>query len=165
MKRTSILAALLLALFFSQLGCGGPAIGDLKTLQISAGSTNLVGEGGTLQLSVVGRYSSGDTKDLSNAVTYVVTPQGTDANGTALAAPPQTITVSTTGLVTAVAPFVCTWVDVGTSTTASWALSGSYQIVGTFHGISSQPIFISVAAAVGSNSGGNNPNLACGPTT
>ncbi len=165
MKRTSILAGLLLALVFFQLGCGGPAVGDLKTLQISANSTNLVGEGGTLQLSVTGKYSSGDTRDLSNVVTYIVTPQGTDANGTALSAPPQTITVSTTGLVTAVAPFVCTWVDVGTSSTASWAISGSYEIVATFHGISSQPIFISVAAAVGSNSGGNNPTLACGPTS
>lgn len=168
MKRTSILATMVLALMFSQLGCGGPAVGDLKTIQLSSTSTNLVGIGGTAQLTAIGHYTSNASKDLTIHVTYIVTPMGSDVNGNALSAPPNTMTVSTTGLLTAVSPAVCTWGATGasgSSAPAGWFLTGSYQIVATFQGITSQPVYIGVASAIGSNSGNNNPNLLCGPSS
>lgn len=158
MKRTSILAALALALMFSQLGCGGPAVGHLKTIQLFATSNNLAGEGGTAQLTAIGNYSSNASKDLTIHVTYVVTPTGSDDTGAALSTPPNTMMVSSTGLLTAVPPFVCTWVSQTNGTTTSWYLSGSYQIVATFQGVTSQPIYISVASSAGNNSTGQ-----CGP--
>ncbi|HKW16086.1 MAG TPA: hypothetical protein VJO35_01115 [Terriglobales bacterium] len=167
MKRTSILAALIATVMFTQLGCGDPALGKLQTLQLNTTTTNLVGIGGKAQLSVTGTYTSTDAKDLSTKVTYVITPTGTDVNGAALMASPNTVTISSTGLLTAVDPAVCTWGAAGASgstTPAGWFLTGSYQIVATFQGITSQPVFVGVASAIGSNAGNNNPNLLCGPS-
>lgn len=167
MKRTSILAALVAALMFTQLGCGGPALGNLQTLQLSSSGTNLIGIGGKVQLSVSATYSSTNVKDISTVATYIVTPTGTDVNGSPLMAPPNTITVSSTGLVTGVDPAVCTWGATGASgstTPAGWFLTGSYQIIATYKNIASQPVYIGVASAIGSDSGSNNPNLLCGPT-
>lgn len=118
MKRIGILI-LMAVLGTVELGCGGPAIGDLKTITLTASpSTNLVGEGGTVQLSAMGVYSSGTQKDISTRVTYTVTPVGTDDAGVALPKPVTAscgaaqgcgdVTVNSTGLATAVAPFVCT---------------------------------------------------------
>jgi hypothetical protein len=166
-KRTSILAALLAALVFTQLGCGDPAIGKLQTLQLTTTGTNLIGIGGKVQLSVSGTYNSTNVKDLSTVATYIVTPTGTDVNNNALAAPPNTVMISTTGLVTAVDPAVCTWGATGASGStapAGWFLTGSYQIVATYQGVTSQPIYIGVASAIGSNSGDNNPDFLCGPS-
>lgn len=161
MKGTSILAGLTAVLVFSLLGCGGPAVGNLKTVTLSAApSTNLVGEGGTVQLSVFANYNTGATKPIANGMTFTVTPTGTDDTGAALLTPPNTITVNSTGMITAVAPFVCSWVDTTpTNTTATWFLSGSYQIVATFKGVASQPVFVSLASAASST----NPAGKCGP--
>jgi len=155
----------------AELGCGGPAIGDLKTITLSsAPSANLVGEGGTVQLAAMGTYSSGAQRDITTRITYTVTPIGADDGGAALmnavtatCTPAQgcgTVSISSTGLVTAIAPFVCTWVDMNTSGTGSpaWAISGSYQVTATAGKITSQPVFISVASAAGAGSTGK-----CGP--
>lgn len=159
MKRTSILATLALVLMFSQLGCGGPAIGSLKTIQLMTSANNLSGEGATAQLTAVGNYTSNASKDLTSHVTYVVTPMCCDDNGNQLAAPPNTITVSTTGLVTAVPPFVCTWSNTAASgSSPSWVLTGSYQIVATFQGVTSQPVYIGVGSAADNTGDG-----ICGP--
>jgi len=166
-KRTSILVALAAALVFTQLGCGGPAVGNLQTLQLSSSGTNLIGIGGKVQLSVSATYTSTAVKDISTVATYIVTPTGTDVNGNPLMAPPNTVTVSSTGLVTGVDPAVCTWGATGASGStapAGWFLTGSYQIVATYKNVTSQPVYIGVASAIGSNSGNNNPNLLCGPT-
>jgi hypothetical protein len=169
-KRIVIPALLMVALAVSQLGCGGPAIGSLRTITLSAApSTNLVGEGGTVQLFATGNYSTGAHDDITNRVTFSVTPSGTDDAGnplpnavTASCGPAQgcgDISVSSTGMITAVQPFVCTWVNTNTSGTGTptWALSGSYQITATVHGITSQPVFVSVASAASAAGG------ACGP--
>jgi hypothetical protein len=158
MKRTSTLAALIAATLMTGLGCGDPAIGKLQTINLSTSGTAVKGEGGTLQLSALANYSSPKAVDVSNKVTYTATPTGTDVNGAALAAPPQTITISATGLVTAVAPFVCTFTNVGTAMTPSYALTGSYQITAAYQGVTSQPVFIGVESATG-----NGPSAACGP--
>ena len=158
MKRTSILVALLAASLMAGLGCGDPAIGKLQTINLSTTGSSLKGEGGTLQLSAMANYSSTTTQDVSNRVTYTATPTGTDLSGNALLAPPQTITVSATGLITAVAPFVCTFSNVGTATLPAYVLTGSYSITATYKGVTSQPVFIGVASAAG-----NGPSAACGP--
>ena len=164
MKRLTGLAALVAATsFISLLGCGGAAIGKLQAINLSSSATssggffNLQGEGGTIQLSALGIYSSTDTRDLSTHVTYTVTPTGNDLNGFALLNPPQTVTVSSTGLVTAVVPFVCSWTNVGGSTPA-YQLTGSYKIVASFQGVTSQPVYVGVASQ-----GGDGPSGACGP--
>ncbi len=162
MKRTGILAALLTAtLLLTTFGCGGAAIGSLKAINLSTSqgaNPDVKGEGGTIQLTATGIYTSTNTSDLSSHVTYVVTPQGTDLSGIALPLPPQTIAISPTGLLTAVTPFDCTWTNLGTTTTPSYFLTGSYQVVATFKGISSNPIFVAVASAAG-----DGPSGACGP--
>jgi hypothetical protein len=167
-KRTILPAVLSVAMLFILLpGCGNPAIGTLQSITLTAATSGVVevkGEGGTLQLIATGNYSSKATKNLSDNVTYTATPLGTAEDGTALpatsAANPQTISISPTGLVTAIVPFVCTYYNDGTKTTPVWVLTGSYQIVATFGTVSSQPIYVGVAAAagIGPNDGGQ-----CGP--
>ena len=174
MKRKTLFAALACALLvFSMLGCG--TTNHLQSITLSAkastttgGFYNLVGEGGTLQLVATGNYSSTNHHDLTNVVNYSVTPIGTEVNnGTALAAPPNTITLSPTGLLTAVTPFVCTWEDVSPDPTKfAWFLTGSYTITATFQGITSQPVYIAVASAAGNpmyKGVTNNPSQQCGP--
>ncbi len=137
-------------LVFSMLGCG--TTNHLRTITLTVagttGTVELKGWGGTLQLVATGNYSSGNTKDLSNVVTYTVTPDGTDADGVPLQAPPQTVTFNTTGLLTAVDPPVCTFENLGTPAKPAWALSGGYKVVASFQGVQSQPMFVAVASAV-----------------
>jgi hypothetical protein len=114
-------------------------------------------------LAVNANYHSGKVVPVTNAVTYVVTPQGTDDNGASLQAPPNTVTLSTTGMMTAVNPTVCTWVDeTPTASAPSWFLSGSYQVVANYKGMDSQPIFVGVASAAGTTDQ-SSPG-SCGPT-
>jgi len=155
-NRKTLFAALACALLvFSMLGCGTSnnlqsITLTAKTLPVSGGLYNLAGWGGTLQMVATGNYSSSKTHDLSNVVTYTVTPDGTDASTppVALLAPPQTVQFNVTGLLTAVDPTACTWVNLGTPVKPSWALSGSYKVVATFQGIQSQPVFVAVASAI-----------------
>jgi hypothetical protein len=169
-KRTRIMAALVLVLPLIATGCGTSDYVQSITLSAASSATsggfyNLVGIGGTLQLVVNANYHSGKSIPVTDSVTYTVTPQGTDVNtGASLPAPPNTMLLDTTGLLTAVDPAACSWADVGTSTTASWVLTGSYQVVATYKGIPSQPVFIGIASSAGSNAASNNSTLACGPS-
>ena len=161
--RKHIAIALLMALTFLGLpGCG--TTNHLQTITLSAagssGLFNVKGEGGTLQLVAKGNYSSTQTRDLTNVVTYTVTPTGNSLTGP-LPAPPLTMSFSKTGLLTATPPFACSWTDLEpdkTQNKPAWFLDGSYQVVATTQGISSQPIFVAVAS-----SSGDGPNSACGP--
>ena len=193
-NRKTIFAALACALLaFSMLGCG--TSNHLQTITLTSGNAtgtfNVKGIGGTLQLVATGNYSSGKTFDLTNEVTYTVIADpvhGVDAFGNALLPPcfgscPQsgaqgTIEYGVTGMLTAVQPSTCTWVDVAaiippatTAPTPAWALSGDYMVTASFEGITSQPVFVGVASSVGNPNNpalgaggiGNNPNEACGP--
>jgi hypothetical protein len=163
-KRATIPAAIVsILLLISLFGCGQPA--QLKTITLTASTTStggfykLAGEGGTIQLVANGNYGNSASESITDRVTYTVTPTGSDLNGLALPAPPQTMTVNTTGLVTAVPPFACSYSNVGTPTTPAYVLTGSYQIVATAsNGAASQPLFVGIASAVG-----NGPSGACGP--
>ena len=183
-KRTTFLAAFSCALLvFSLLGCGTTNHLQTITLQASlingvkptdqGGIFNLRGNGGTIQLLATGNYSSTQTKDLTNMVTYdvIVDPvHGVDAFGAALLPPCQapckdpskgTVEYSVTGLITAVEPATCTWVDLSPDPTKpAWFYSGDYQVTVSFQGITSQPVYIPVASSAGADPGG-----ACGPTT
>ena len=174
MKRETLITALGCALLATTLlGCGGS--NNLQSITLTIGGTggtfNLKGIGGTLQLKAIGNYSSTKTKDLTNLVTYtvIVDPvNSVDAFGQSLLAPPQTVTLSPTGLLTAVEPAVCTWVDLSPDPTKpSWAISGDYQITATFRGVTSQPVFVAVSSAAGNpvspNGDANNPQQLCGP--
>jgi len=173
-KRKTIFTAMLVALLaITLLGCGGSNKLQTITLTIGGqgGTFNLQGIGGTLQLKAVGNYSSTKTHDLTNVVTYtvIVDPaNGVDTYGNALLPPPQTVTLSNTGLLTAVEPAVCTWVDPSPDPDKpSWFISGDYQITATFDGVTSQPVFVAVASAAGNPSFDgvtvNNPQELCGP--
>jgi hypothetical protein len=161
-KRITILVGLIAMVAFLLSSCGGtPAIGNLRTITLSASPTsNLVGQGGLVQLQALGVYSTGNSQDITRRVTFTATPVGSDDLGNPLPAPPNTVTFNPTGLVTAVAPFVCTWIDTTPSgSSATWAIVGSYQFTASYNGITSQPVFVTVASAVGST----DPKGGCGP--
>jgi hypothetical protein len=164
-KRTILLTAFLSLIAICLTSCGTAY--NLRTVQLTAPSTNLQGIGGIIQLQVMGTYTYGPNKDLTflPGVTYtiIVDPDQPNSPNGPLLAPPQTVTVSTTGLVTAVEPAVCTWEEVGTPTQAAWAIMGDYKITATYRGVTSQPVYIAVASAAGPS--GPPGNGACGPST
>jgi hypothetical protein len=183
---------------------------DLKTitLQVSlvngvaptgqSGFYTLEGNGGTIQLQATGEYSGGTTKDVTHVVTYnvAVDPNySQDAYGNTLVppcAPPNcpvpggppytsgTVEYSSTGLLTAVEPATCTWVDIvpllnGVAQSPSWFYVGDYVVTVTYQGITSNPIYIPVASSAGNQyypytedgnpAYENNPTGQCGPST
>lgn len=170
MKRTNILAALLVALSLISTGCG--TSDSLQSVQLSAtgsstgGFYNLAGIDGTLQLSAMAIYHSGKNVPITNEVTYTVTPIGVDQLGGALPAyGPTTVPINNTGLMTAITS-LCTWQDLATGNPPlqptppkyNWVYTGYYQVVATYRGMASQP----VAIGVGSQSG-DAPDGTCGP--
>lgn len=210
MKRTQILTALACALLaLGSVGCGSN--NHLQSITLSAalvngqaptgqtGFTTLEGNGGTIQLLATGNYSNAKTKNLTSVVTYTVEVDpvnNVDAFGNTLlppcavgscpspTSPPYTsgtVSYSPTGLITAVEPATCTWVDiapvvtVGTAPTPAWYYSGDYVVTATYDGITSQPFYIPIASSAGSQyyplseEGNanylNNPTGACGPST
>jgi hypothetical protein len=163
-KHKQILAAFLGAAVLVMSGCGtSDKVASVTVTQrassTSTGFFNLHGIGSTMQLTVTANYTSGKTVDETNWSTFTVNGEGTlDDQITPLPAPPLGMTISPTGMLTAVDPGICTWINLGSSTTPSWFLAGDYRIVATYKGIVSQPIFIGVASAAG-----NGPNGSCGP--
>ena len=162
MNLKTLFAALACALLvFSMLGCGTTNHLQSITLTPAAGGSglfNIKGIGGTLQLVATGIYSSGKTKNLTQVVIYSVLP---DPNGKIVPpAPPSTVTMSPTGLMTAVEPAICLWTDTTSDLTKppTWALTGDYIVTASFQGVTSQQTFVAVASAVG-----NGPGGACGP--
>jgi hypothetical protein len=148
-----------------------------------AGFFVLQGNGGTIQLQAIGNYSSGSTKDLTSVVTYavVVDPiNNVDAFGNPLLPPCQpplcpipsappftsgTVEFSPTGLVTAVDPATCTFIDTSSDPKKpSWFYVGAYKATATFQGITSQPLYIPVASSGGVQTVGN-PNGVCDQPT
>jgi len=151
-KRTYILATFLVAISLISTSCGtGDKIGSVSmTVGGTTGTVNLIGLGGTLQLQVNANYTSGKIIDETNFAVFTVVPEGTDDNGNTLSAPPLTLTINNTGLITAVDPAVCTWISTtGQVSTPGWAYTGDYKITATYRGFTSNPVFIPVASAAG----------------
>jgi hypothetical protein len=164
-KRTNILAALLVALTLVATGCGSSDY--VESVQLSAtgassgGFYNLVGIDGTLQLNVNAVYHSGKTVPVTNDSTFAVT--SVDAGGGAPPAyGPSTVPINSTGVMTAEIG-LCTWTDLGnpqpTPPQYNWFLTGYYQIVATYKGMQSQPIAVGVGSAAG-----DAPDGSCGPS-
>ncbi len=178
MNRKTILAALACALLLSSmLGCGTSNHLQSITLQASmingkpvttqGGFYNLDGLGGTVQLQAIGNYSSGQTRDLTTVVTFTMIPDpiaDVDDHYIQLSNPPLTASISSTGLVTATEPAVCTWIDVAQppATTPSFAYVGDYMVTASFNGMKSQPVYLPVASASGIPDSINTAGL-CGP--
>jgi hypothetical protein len=176
-KRTNILAAVLVALSLISTGCGTSDY--VQSVQLttngasSGGFFNLVGADGTLQLEASAVYHSGKTVPVTDSVTWNVTTVGVDGNsGNALPAyGPTTVPINSTGLMTAIVA-LCTWQDqiettgTGTSKTTGpanppvWVYTGYYQVTATYKGMVSQP----VAIGVGSASSDTSPVGGCGPS-
>ncbi len=194
MNRKTLFAALVCALMvFSMLGCG--TTDHLKSIQLNAtlingvapssqpGFITLQGNGGTIQLQAIGTYSGGKTQDLTKTATYtvIVDPlHNIDAFGNTLLPPCQapscpspssppytsgTLEYSPTGLITAVEPATCTFVDVGAVGTPSYFYSGDYEVTVSFEGVTSQPVYVPVASSSGNqyyNGIENNVSAQCG---
>jgi hypothetical protein len=182
----TLLAALACGLLaFSMIGCATNNHLQSITMSIlsqdgqvitnQGGVYNLIGDGSTLQLQAMGTYSNAKTVPLQGdglVYTVIVDPNYTkDTNGNPLlppcqapscpspSSPPYTqgsVEYSSTGLITAVEPAVCTWVQQGTG----WFFQGAYQVTATYKGVTSQPAYIPVASKAGPG-----PNGECGPTT
>jgi hypothetical protein len=176
-NRKTLFAALACALLvFSMLGCG--TTNNLQSIQLSTSSTAEVpmgtlevkGVGGTLQLYAWGNYSSGKQKFLNNVnVTFQIsiTPGSaawTGVLGDPNADPAQTVQLSPNGLLTAVSPFACTFINeaVAPATAPAWALDGTYSVTATYQGFTSPAAFVAIASEAGIVST-TNPTGACGP--
>jgi len=170
-KRTTFIytVATVLAMF-ALLGCG--TTNKLQSVELSptgdGGFINLQGEGSKIQFTAIAKYTNAQGYDMTNKVTYTVTAIGDDAFGDPLPAPPMNVLMSPNGLITAVEPFVCTWVDLNapgdqdpsSGLQPAWFLAGSYRVVATFKGVASNPVYVAVASQAG-----NGPNGQCGPST
>jgi hypothetical protein len=172
-KRTNIVAALLVTLTLISTGCGTSdyvqSVQLTSTGASSGGFFNLAGADGTLQLITMAVYHSGKTVPVTNSVSYTVSIVGTQDEMSGYAPipayGPTTVPIDSTGLMTAVAS-LCTWVDLPSGTPPvlptppiyNWEYTGYYQVVSVYNGVSSQP----VAVGVGSRAG-NAPDGSCGP--
>jgi hypothetical protein len=177
-KRTNILAALLIALSLISTGCGTSdyvqSVQLTSTGANSGGFFNLSGIDGTLQLQANAVYHSGKTVPVTSSVTYTVTTMGCQSSGDpnspcgqALPAyGPTTVPISSTGLMTAI-DSLCTWIDLPSGTPPAlptppqynWLYTGYYQVTATYNGMVSQPVAIGVGSAAG-----NAPDGSCGPS-
>ncbi len=197
MNRKTLFAALGCALLaFSMMGCNAlQTTNHLQSIQLSvklingavptgqSGTVNLQGYGSTIQLAATGTYSSKNTADLTNKVTYtvIVDPNETSNGADGVLLPPcqapscpvgtapnytsGTVEYSPTGLITSVDPAECTWQNaaVDPATTPAWSYVGDYIVTASFEGITSQPLYVPVGSAAGVASL-SNPTGACGPS-
>jgi hypothetical protein len=167
-KRTNILAALLVALSLISTGCGTSDY--VQSIQLSTnvassgGFFNLAGADGTLQLVTNAVYHSGKTVPVTDSVTYTVTTIGVDANFSdpLPAYGPDTVPIDPTGLMTA-KEALCTWDNIANPPTGTpiWVYTGYYQVTSTYNGMVSQP----VAIGVGSETSLSSAVGGCGPTS
>ena len=185
-KHKSIPAALLCVLaLFASLGCG--TSNKLESIQISSSNTAEVDTGtvsigingpvaGPIQLYVWGNYSSGKTKLLTSSLGWnmVVNPDSPDAVDPSdnslypLAPLPNTLELSTTGLLTAINPSACTWLNSNYGNTkasgAAWSMVGNYMVTATYGSLTTPPVFVAMASAPGAADEKTNPTGACGPS-
>lgn len=177
MKRKSLFGLLACALLvLSMLGCG--TSNNLQSIQLSTSNKaevamsaqTLPGISNTIQLYVWGNYSSGKVKllDAKGGVTWSIKTDpvyNQDAFGFTMPAPclgspcaqgTGGASLSSDGLLTAVSPAACTWVDVAQvsaqnpTPTPSWAISGQYNVTASYAGFTTPPVAVAL-----SDTGGN----------
>lgn len=185
MKRTQILAGLLVALLIVAPSCG--TSDSIKSLLLtsqgasSGGFFNLAGQDGTVQLKVFAVYNSGKRIDVTTKATWAVTPVGcaTTASDSTFLCPsepgaqppyqlppygPTTVPINGTGLMTGIVG-ICTWTGALDHTKTppvpfsptQWVYTGYYQTTASYRGFSTQPVAIGVGVTVSDDVSG------CGP--
>lgn len=126
---------------FALSGCGDSY--ELQSISIDPTHPNVVGIGGTAQITVTAHYSNNKTSDVTRRATYLIaTPSG----GTAFA-PLSAVTINPNGLVEALNPGACTWVVSGTS--PNWQYATDPYILTVAFGGKSVEGYISVASIGG----------------
>jgi len=131
---------------------------------------------GPVQLYVWGNYSNGKAKLLNGeGIQYQISvdpglPFGVDPNGGGyymLSAPPETLQVSTTGLLTAVEPVACSWFNsaVAPATAPAWGIVGQYVVTATDGGLTTPPVYVAMSSEVGVFNATTNPTGECGPSS
>lgn len=191
MNRQTIFAALACGLLaFSMLGCNAlQTTNHLQSIQISSSNTDESVTGtmsigingpvlGPIQLYTWGNYSNGKAVLLhGTGVAYQISidpdlPAAVYPDGSGeylLAAPPQTLQLSTTGLLTAVDPSACSWLNSNAgnakATSPAWAIVGAYKVTATYSGLTTPPVYVAMASAPGVEDDNNNKTGACGPTS
>ena len=183
MKSTKVLATILGAALLASSGCG--VSDSIKSVLLTSsgannnGFYNLPGVDATLQLKVFAVYHSGKQIDITNDVTWNVTPVGcataTDGSntgalcglgGTLPPYGPDTVPINKTGLMTGIVG-LCTWTDAidnakippAPANPPIWEYSGYYQTTASYRGFTSQPVGIGVGVVADPNS----PIGGCGP--
>ncbi len=185
-NRKTLFTALACALLvFSMLGCG--TSNKLQSIQLSTSNTAetpgstllLYGIGGTTQVYAWGNYTNGKSQLLGgDGVKYQITltPNSSFSTiefpytdfGDPNADPPGTVqlSASTSGLLTAVQPYLCTYVNTATSgTSPSFAVIGSYSLTATYGGLTTPPQYVTVATTAGISSPTNPQGLCTNPPT
>jgi hypothetical protein len=97
-----IICALLL------IGCGQTY--ELSSLEITPSSPNVVGIGGTQQMTVTARYTNEKTQDVTVRSTFTIAAP----NGTILVVPQSAFTINANGMIEVVQG-ACTWTKTGTT--------------------------------------------------
>ncbi len=155
-KRTMFMTALVSVLSLLSFGCGGS--NHLQSIILTPSGTTLHGIGGTVQITAVGNYSNGSQNpNINDKVKWTVVADGNSLGGP-LPAPPQTVQFNATGLITAVDPAACSFDFTTPAPPAvpSAFLIGSYKVTATLDGVTSQPVYLGVASAIG-----NSPTGGC----
>ena len=191
----AMLACVALAVSLVGCGAFKGQTSDLKTISLTVsaingapvtgagGTVTLQGLGGTLQLQATAEYTGGTTKDVTHVAVYSAiadSNNNSDGDGGTLlppclapscpvpADPPftsGTLEFSQTGLLTAVEPAECTWVNGDPDgTSPAWAFVGDYVVTVTYQGITSNPLYVPIGSAAGVVSK-TNPTGSCGPTS
>ena len=170
MKRTNILAALLVACRSSQRGCGTSDYVQSVTLS----STGATSGGFSISRASTARFSfkpprttiAARAVPVTDSVTFTVTTVGVDDEGNPLPAyGPITVPINKTGLMQAVGS-LCTWTDlpsgsppaIPTPPQYNWVLDGYYQVIASYNGMASNPVGVGVGSAAG-----DAPDGTCGP--
>jgi len=162
-NRQTLFSVLACALLVFSMGCG--STNNLQSIQLSVSNTDPNAGTGVIvvidqsfPLYTWGNYSSGKQKLLSNeSVQYLIatTPLGfaeTGELGNPNANPPQTVSLSASGVLSAVVPFIaCTFenVAVAPATTPAFESTGSYAVTATYLGFTTPPAYIGIATAAG----------------
>jgi len=172
------------------LGCNAlQTTNHLQSIQISSSNTDESVTGtmsigtngpvlGPIQLYTWGNYSNGKAVLLhGTGVAYQISidpdlPYAVPSDGSAeylLFAPPQTLQLSTTGLLTAVDPSACSWKNTNAgnakATSPAWEIVGAYKVTATYSGLTTPPVYVAMASAPGVEDDNNNKTGACGPTS
>lgn len=122
------------------LSCGGQDL-ELISIQATPSSPNIVGIGGTQQLTVTANYNDGRTENVTSKSTFTISvPDGAPAS-----APLEAVTISASGLLHVV-DGACTWTNTGTVDAPAYG-TNPYKLAVNYENMSTI-VFVSVASAV-----------------